>query len=117
MVFDISVVITWILFLALFPLAFFWLRRAYRILFKRDFSEVALKGGEPPPNAEKWASWELVINALAGIVIVFVIFGVVLGVLEYDRWTAIAGTTIWSKFFASFAIGRHAHTLAARDSK
>jgi hypothetical protein len=115
MVFDVSVAINWILFLALFPMAFFWLRRAWRILFRRDFSEVALKGGEPPPNAEKWAPWEFVINALAGLVIVFVIFGVILGVLEYGRWTAIAGTTIWSKFFASFAIGRHAHTLATRE--
>ena len=55
MVFDVSVALTWILFLALFPLAFFWLRRAWRILFRRDFSEVALKGGEPPADAERWA--------------------------------------------------------------
>ena len=41
---------TWILFLGLFPMAFFWLRRAWRILIRHDHSEVALKGGEPPPN-------------------------------------------------------------------
>jgi hypothetical protein len=117
MVFDVSVAITWILFLALFPMAFFWLRRAYRILFRRDFSEVALKGGEPPPNPEKWAPWELIINALAGIVILFTILGILLGSLEYERWTAIAGTTIWSKFFVSFALGRHAHALAARERR
>ena len=45
MVFDVSVALTWILFLALFPMAFFWLRRAWRILYRRDFSEVALKRG------------------------------------------------------------------------
>ena len=117
MVFDVSVAITWILFLALFPMAFFWLRRAYRILIRRDFSEVALKGGEPPPNPEKWAPWELIINALAGIVILFTILGILLGSLEYERWTAIAGTTIWSKFFVSFALGRHAHALAARERR
>ena len=117
MVFDVSVAITWILFLALFPMAFFWLRRAYRIMFRRDFSEVALKGGEPPPNPEKWAPWELIINALAGIVILFTILGILLGSLEYERWTAIAGTTIWSKFFVSFALGRHAHALAARERR
>jgi hypothetical protein len=117
MVFDVSVAITWILFLALFPMAFFWLRRAYRILFRRDFSEVALKGGEPPPNPEKWAPWEMMINALAGIVILFTILGILLGSLEYERWTAIAGTTIWSKFFVSFALGRHAHALAARERR
>ena len=48
MVFDISVALTWVLFLALFPIAFFWLRRAWRILLRADYSEVAIKGGEPP---------------------------------------------------------------------
>ena len=43
MVFDFSVALTWILFLALFPMAFFWLRRAWRILVRRDLSEVTLK--------------------------------------------------------------------------
>ena len=41
MVFDISVAMTWILFLALFPISFVWLRRAWRIVMYRDFSEVA----------------------------------------------------------------------------
>jgi hypothetical protein len=53
MVFDISVAITWILFLALFPMAFFWLRRAWRIAIKKDFSEVALKHGVSPANPDK----------------------------------------------------------------
>ncbi|MGD9833097.1 MAG: hypothetical protein AB7U92_10140 [Piscinibacter sp.] len=115
MTFDISVALTWILFLALFPLAFFWLRRAWRILVKRDFSEVALKRGEPPPDAERWAPYEMAINGLAGIVVVFVIVAVVAYGIPYDTWTAIAGSTIWCKFFASFALGRHAHTLGAKQ--
>ncbi len=114
MVFDISVALTWILFLALFPMAFFWLRRASRILFRRDFSEVALKHGEPPPNAAKWAPYELLINALAGLIAVAVIVGVALGMLEYETWTAIAGSTIWCKFLIGFAMSRHAHAAAAR---
>jgi hypothetical protein len=65
MVFDVSVAMTWILFLALFPMAFFWLRRAWRIAFRRDFSEVALKRGEPPPDAERWAPYAVAINGLA----------------------------------------------------
>jgi hypothetical protein len=117
MVFNVSVVLTWILFLALFPLAFFWLRRAWRIFARRDFSEVALKRGEPPPNAEKWAPYEMAINLVAGTVCVFVIIGVALGAMPYDTWTAIAGTTIWCKFFASFALGRHAHVGAPRARK
>jgi len=114
MVFDISVAVTWILFLALLPLAFFWLRRAWRILVKRDFSEVALKGGEPPPDAERWAPYEMAINGIAGAIAVFVIVGVAVGGMDYDTWTAIAGSTIWCKFFASFALGRQAHAAAAR---
>jgi len=109
MAFDISVALTWILFLALFPIAFFWLRRAWRIFYRRDFSEVALKGGVPPANAEKWAPYELTINLIAGTVIVYAIFAVVLTGMPYEHWTAIAGSTLWCKFFASFALGRHAH--------
>ena len=116
MVFDIGVAMTWILFLALFPIAFFWLRRCWRILVTRDFSEVALKRGEPPPDAARWAPYELTINGIGGIVILFVIGGVVTGTLSYDQWSAIAGTTIWCKFFTSFALGRHAHMNATKKA-
>jgi len=109
MVFDFSVALTWILFLALFPIAFFWLRRAWRILVKRDFSEVALKGGELPGNPEKFAPYEMAINLVAGTVVVLVIVTVLAGHLSYDVWSAIAGSTIWCKFFASFALARYAH--------
>lgn len=117
MVFDASVALTWIMYLALFPMAFFWWRRVWRILIRRDFSEVALKGGEPPPDAQRWAPYEMAINGVAGTAAVFVIVGVGLGQLPYDNWTAIAGTTIWCKFFASFALGRHAHLRTAKDKK
>ena len=60
-------IFNWIFLLALFPVAFFWLRRAYRILVKRDFSEVALKKGVPRPTPKNtrptrwpstwWAGW------------------------------------------------------------
>ncbi|MCO5125119.1 MAG: hypothetical protein M9915_15425 [Rhizobacter sp.] len=108
MQFDVGVALTWILYLALFPMAFFWLRRAWRIGFKRDYSEVALRRGTPPPDAQRWAPYELAINAIAGVVVVFVILAVLLAGLPYDTWTAIAGTTIWCKFIASFALGYHA---------
>lgn len=109
MVFDISVATTWILFLALFPISFFWLRRSWRIVMNRDFSEVAVKRGESPPNAEKYAPYEMAINLVAGTVIVCVIISVIAGVWEYSTWSAIAGSTIWCKFIASFALSRQAH--------
>lgn len=110
MVFDVSVALTWILYLALFPMAFFWLRRAWRILVRRDFSEVALKRGQSPADPEKFAPYEMVVNLIAGVVVVVVIIAVLMGHLEYSTWTAIAGSTIWCKFFASYALSRHAHS-------
>lgn len=109
MVFDFSVAMTWILFLALFPIGFFWLRRAARILFKRDFSEVALKRGVSPPHPEKFAPYEMAVNLVSGVVIVGVIVTVLTGALDYATWSAIAGSTIWCKFFIGFAMSRHAH--------
>ena len=114
MIFDVGVALTWILFLALFPMAFFWLRRVWRILVKRDFSEVAIKGGLSPPDPEKFAPYEMLVNLVAGVVAVVVIIAVLLGQLDYNSWTAIAGTTIWCKFFASFALSRHAHSKWAK---
>jgi len=109
MVFNISVAMTWILFLALFPISFFWLRRAWRIVLRRDFSEVAVKGGVPPTDPQRWAPYEMAINLVCGVIIVCVIGAVLLGVWDYATWSAIAGSTIWCKFFASFALSRHAH--------
>lgn len=114
MAFDISIALTWILFLALFPIAFFWLRRAWRIIVRRDFSEVALKRGEAPPDPARFAPFAALVNLIGGIVVVAVIASVVFGQLEYQTWSAIAGITIWCKVFIDFALSRHAHNFAAR---
>jgi len=114
MVFDVGVALTWVLFLALFPMAFFWLRRAWRILFKRDFSEVALRRGEPPADPERFAPYTGILNLIAGGIVLTVIGLVVLAAVPYQTWSAIAGSTIWCKFFGDFAIGWHAHRLHAK---
>ena len=114
MVFDVSVAISWILFLALFPITFFWLRRAWRIAINKDFSEVALKHGEPPANPEKWAPFEAVLNLVAGTITSATIVGIVAGELEYETWMAIAGSTIWCKFFLDFALSRQAHNTFSK---
>lgn len=110
MVFDFSVALTWILFLALFPIAFFWLRRAWRIIVKRDFSEVALKRGQSPPNPARFAPYEAAVDLVAGVVTMVVIVSVL---LDYSTWSAIAGSTIWCKFFMDFALSRHAYASAS----
>jgi hypothetical protein len=105
-------ILNWFFLLALFPVAFFWLRRAYRILFKKDFSEVALKRGEPPANAERYAPYEMAINFLGGIVMVGVLVAVLgFQALAREDWMAVAGITLWMKLFASFALSRHAHGI------
>lgn len=109
MVFDISIVMTWILFIALFPMTFFWLRRAYRIFIQKDYSEVALKRGESPPNPKKWAPATGLVNLIAGGVTLAAIFGVVLALLPYRTWSTMAGLTLWGKIFADFIVSRQAH--------
>ncbi|MHB8713903.1 MAG: hypothetical protein ACYDAI_11030 [Trichloromonadaceae bacterium] len=111
MIFNASIAMTWILFLALFPMAFIWLRRAWRIFIKKDHSEVALKKGVSPPNPKKWAPVVGLLNLAAGAVAVAVIIGVASGHWLYDTWTAMAGTTIWLKLFLDFIISRQAHPM------
>jgi hypothetical protein len=109
-------IFNWIFLLALFPIAFFWLRRAYRILVKQDFSEVALKRGVPPAHAEKYAPYEMVINLIGGAVMVFVLVAVLgFQALASEDWIAIAGSTLWIKLFASFALSRQAHGLGPKS--
>lgn len=103
--------------LALFPVAFFWLRRAYRIGIQRDFSEVALKKGLPPADPEKYAPYEMMINLLGGVVIVAVVVMVLLGLMDYQSWVALAGSTLWIKLFASFALSRQAHGLGPKNKE
>ena len=117
MILTASIALNWILFLALFPIAFFWFRRSWRILFRRDFSEVALKRGMPPTDPARFAPYTLAVNLIGGGVIVFVIFGVVAAILDFETWTAIAGVTIWFKFFADYIVSRHAHPIVPRRKK
>lgn len=105
----VSLSINWLLFLALFPMVFFWGRRFYRIYFKKDYSEVALKGGYPPENPQKFAFQCALLNFIAALIIICVILGVISATMDFQTWTAIAGSTLWIKIFLDFAISRHAH--------
>jgi hypothetical protein len=105
-------IFNWIFLLALFPVAFFWLRRAWRILVKRDYAEVALKKGVAPADAQRYAPYELVINLVGGAVLVVVLVAVLgFQALDSEDWIAIAGVTLWIKLLASFALSRQAHGL------
>jgi hypothetical protein len=84
---------------------------------RRDFSEVAVRRGEPAPNAEEFAPFEMAINLISGLVILGVIVSVVTGAWTYSTWSAVAGSTIWCKFFASFALSRHAHAAWSKPKR
>lgn len=111
MVFDVNVAMTWILFLAVFPMAFIWLRRAFKIFVKKNYSEVALKRGNPPANPKKWALLVGMVNLIAGGVCVWTIITVLFGLAPYSEWSAMAGITIWGKIFADWIIRIQAHPL------
>ncbi len=124
MLFDISSAITWLLFLAFFPMAFIWLRRAYRIFVEKDYSEVALKRGEAPENPAKWAPATGIVNLLAGGTALVTIIGVLLTFAgfpnifsPYKNWSAIAGVTIWFKVFADYIVSRQAHPFIIKNDK
>ena len=59
----------------------------------------------------------MVINAVAGAAVLFVIYSVLFTGISYEHWTAIAGTTIWSKFMLTFALSRHAHNFDSKPRK
>ncbi|HEY7804967.1 MAG TPA: hypothetical protein VIC30_11120 [Orrella sp.] len=125
MVPDISTVIFWMLFLALFPISFTWLRRAWRILRNKDYSEVALIRGESPPNAKRFAPYTAAVNLLAGLSLVLVIlsvvlwiaFGIVLLNPDFQSWVAVAGSTLWMKIIFDFLISRQAKVLIKQEQK
>jgi len=79
MAFDVSIALTWILFIALFPISFIWLRRTWRIFVGKDYSEVALSRGVAPPDAARYAPWTGTLNLVAGLSLVYVILSIVIG--------------------------------------
>lgn len=117
MVFDTSVALTWILFIAMFPISFVWLRRAWRIFIRKDYSEVAISRGVTPPNAARYAPYTGLLNLTAGITLVYTISSVVIGGMAYETWSALAGSTIWMKIILDFVIGRQARMAAQFASK
>jgi len=106
---NIFLAIAWIMFAGLFFLSFFWLKRAWRIGVKKDYSYVALKRGIPPKDPQKFALFSLLLNLVAGLIMVTVILLVVFTGLRFEIWTAVGGLTLWIKLFAEFLLGRQAH--------
>lgn len=120
-IFNSSTVLTWILFIALFPMVFFWWRRAFRIYVKGDYSEVCIRKGKAPEKPKKWAMISGVINIVAGSMALLVIVKVLLFTYYYkdinfiadsfNAWSEVAGVTIWGKIIADYILKRQAHPI------
>ena len=120
MSFYAATALIWLLYLALFPMAFYWFRRAWKIFINKDYSEVALKKGVPPANPEKWATVTGVVNLVAALAASWITLGVILYIAtgirigpfdSFDGWNAYAGSTIWLKLIIDFIIKRQAHPI------
>lgn len=105
----LTFILNWVLYLALFPVAFFWLRRSLRIFVKHDYSEVALKKGEPPKNPKRWAPFTGLSNLVGGLIAVWLIIAIPMGIYTFDKWIEIAGLTLWGKLLFDFLIKSQAH--------
>lgn len=122
-IFNSTTAVTWILFLAMPAIAFVWWRKAFQILIKKDFSNVLLKKGESPKkNLKVWGYLIATSNFLAGGVIFFVLFKVLLFAVFYykdlnavhfnfDVWSEATAITIWVKFIVEFIFKQQAHPL------
>jgi hypothetical protein len=114
---NVSFALKWILFLGLFPMSFLWLRRAYRVFIKKDYSEVALKSGDGPEDPKKWAPYTGIVNLAAGSTALFTIIGILWPFLNYETWSKIAGITLWMKIFADYIVSRTAHPFKINKKK
>jgi hypothetical protein len=120
-IFNSLVAVIWILFIALFPISFIWFRRAYRIIFKKDYSEVVVKKGVPPKNPKKWAPFVAILNLIAACILLLVIVKVSIFAYYYKNinfiaatfmsWSEVAGITIWSKIIIDFIMRQQAHPM------
>lgn len=117
MEFNVSIAMNWILFLALFGMLFFWFRRAWRIIVKKDYSEVALKRGESPENPEKYAPYTAAVNLIAGLVVAGIIISVLFFQANFKVWSAWAGSTLWMKIFADFLVSRQARPFVFKKKR
>ena len=114
----LNFILNWVLYLALFPVAFFWLRRSFRIFIKHNYAEVALKRGEAPPNPKRWAPFTGLSNLVGGGIAVWLIIAIPLGYYTFSKWIEIAALTLWGKLLFDYIISRQAHPFTfGRKSK
>lgn len=110
-----SVVLAWLLLLLGLALAALCFRRAWTILVKRNFAEVAVRRGEAPADPERWAPYAAVIHLVAGAVVSAAVLAALLGWAPFETWSSAIGLTLWTYLFALHMLARRAHVRGGRD--
>ncbi|WP_119153855.1 hypothetical protein [Caldimonas tepidiphila] len=110
-----SVVFAWLLLLLALALAALCFRRAWTILVRRNFAEVAVRQGQAPADPARWAPYAAVIHLVAGAVVLASVLAALLGLAPFSTWSSTVGLTLWIYLFALHLLARRAHVQGKRD--
>lgn len=108
MVFDLQVIIAWLMFLALIPLAIGMFYRAWKIGVRREFRFVAPWQGSTLPHPERWANWFVGINTIGGITLAGVVMAIVFRGVPFGTWAGAVGLTLWIYYALTQLVARKA---------
>ncbi|PPE69109.1 hypothetical protein IS481_02470 [Caldimonas thermodepolymerans] len=107
-----TVLLAWLLLLLGIALAALCLKRAWTIIVRRNFAEVAVRRGQPPRDPERWAPYAAGIHLVCGALMTGAVLAALLGLAPYATWTGTIGLTLWGYLLALHLLARAAHRSA-----
>lgn len=111
---DASVILAWLLLLLGVALAGLCLKRAWTIVVRRNFAEVAVHRGKPPREPARWAPYAAGIHLTCGGIMVAAVLAALTGLAPFGTWTSAIGLTLWAYLFALHMLARSAHRADQR---
>lgn len=108
---TMSLLLAWLLFLPLLPVAVALLWRAYRIS-RGELRYVAPWNSAPLPQAQRWAAAFIVLNVSAGAMLLALVASVLVSGLAFKLWVGGAALTFWLYYMFSQLIARRARVDA-----
>jgi hypothetical protein len=113
---DASVILAWLLLLLGVALAALCLKRAWTIIVRRNYAEVAVRRGASPRQPERWAPYAAGIHLVGGALMIGAVLCALLGLAPFATWTSAIGLTLWAYLFALSMLARTAHRREAVDA-
>jgi len=113
MTIDFSVILAWIMFLALLPLSGATLYRAWKIGIRADFRYVAPWNRATLPQPERWAPSFVAMNLVAGAIFAGLFVCVLAGLMPFKQWSGVAAITLWAYFGLQQLLARKARLAVA----